>query len=89
MIDPGLIGKTALITGGAVRVGKAITLALAQAGANVVINYFSSADQAEETCAEASTFGVGALAVVPRRDRGHDLGVKASVSAVSLPVSGI
>ena len=32
-------GKTALITGGAHRVGKAITLALAQAGTNVVINY--------------------------------------------------
>ena len=33
-----LKGKTALVTGGGVRVGKAITLTLAQAGANVRSN---------------------------------------------------
>lgn len=58
-----LAGKTALITGGAVRVGKAITLALAQAGANVVINYNSSAEAANATAAEAEAFGVGALVI--------------------------
>jgi 3-oxoacyl-[acyl-carrier protein] reductase/pteridine reductase len=56
-------GKTALITGGAHRVGKAITLALAQAGANVVINYHNSAEAAESTVAEARALDVGALAV--------------------------
>jgi pteridine reductase len=57
-----IAGKTALITGGAHRVGKAITLALAQAGANVVVNYNRSARAAEETTA-AAALGVGALAV--------------------------
>ena len=56
-------GKTALITGGAHRVGKAITLALAGAGANVVVNYYRSASAAEETAAEARALGVGALSI--------------------------
>ena len=56
-------GKTALITGGAVRVGKAMTLALAAEGANVVVNYNSSAAAAEETAAEAQALSVGALAI--------------------------
>ncbi len=56
-------GKTALITGGAVRVGKAITLALAEAGTNVVINYNSSSTAADVTAAEATALGVEALAV--------------------------
>jgi 3-oxoacyl-[acyl-carrier protein] reductase/pteridine reductase len=58
-----LKGKTALVTGGAHRVGKAITLELARAGANVVINYYSSDAAARETVAEAEALGVGALAV--------------------------
>ena len=54
-------GKTALITGGAIRVGKAITLGLARAGANVVINYNGSASEAEKTAGEAKALGVEAL----------------------------
>jgi pteridine reductase len=60
-MDPN--GKTALVTGGAHRVGKAITLALAGAGANVVINYYASADAAGRTAAEARALGVQALPV--------------------------
>jgi NAD(P)-dependent dehydrogenase (short-subunit alcohol dehydrogenase family) len=56
-------GKTALVTGGAHRVGKAITMTLAEAGANVVVNYHSSDAAAQETVREARALGVGALAV--------------------------
>jgi NAD(P)-dependent dehydrogenase (short-subunit alcohol dehydrogenase family) len=55
-------GRTALVTGGAHRVGKAITLALAEAGANVIVNYHYSITAALETVTEARALGVGALA---------------------------
>lgn len=56
-------GKIAMVTGGAVRVGRALTLALARCGANVVVHYNRSAGPAEETAAEARTLGVQALPV--------------------------
>lgn len=55
--------KTALVTGGAHRVGKAIALELARAGANLVINYHSSDAAARETVGQAEALGVGASAV--------------------------
>ena len=58
-----LEGRTALVTGGAKRVGRGITLALAAAGANVVINYNRSADDALATAADAEALGVAALPV--------------------------
>ena len=71
-----LKGQTALITGGARRVGKAITLELARGGANVVINYRTNADEAARTAAEAAALGVEALPVQadvadPDQDRGY------------------
>ena len=56
-------GKVALVTGGAQRVGKAITLALAQAGADVVVNYHSSARAAVETVAAVEELGQSAIAL--------------------------
>ncbi len=54
-------GKVALITGGAHRVGKAITMELAQRGADVIINYNMSKDMALATAEEAEALGVRAL----------------------------
>lgn len=58
-----LEARVAVITGGAVRVGRAITLELARAGAHVVVNYHSSAEAAQQTVADARALGVEALAV--------------------------
>ena len=57
-----LQGKVALVTGGAIRVGKAISLELAHAGADIVVNYNSSAGPAEETVAEIQELGRRAIA---------------------------
>jgi NAD(P)-dependent dehydrogenase (short-subunit alcohol dehydrogenase family) len=56
-----LDGKVALVTGGATRVGRAISLALARCGADVVVNYNSSADEALRTQADIVALGRVAL----------------------------
>jgi NAD(P)-dependent dehydrogenase (short-subunit alcohol dehydrogenase family) len=73
--------RVALVTGGAHRVGKAITLALARAGASVVIHYNTSADAARATEAEAHALGVDALVV--QADLSQHAQVKAMVNAVA------
>ena len=57
------MAKTALITGGAKRLGRAMALHLASKGTNVVIHYSSSAEVAEETAEAARVFGVKAAVV--------------------------
>lgn len=56
-------GKTAFVTASARRIGRATSLALAAAGANVVINYRTSTDEAEAVAAEARALGVKAMTV--------------------------
>jgi pteridine reductase len=51
-------GTVALVTGGARRVGKAIALALAERGADIVVHYNSGAGEAEATAAELRAHGV-------------------------------
>jgi NAD(P)-dependent dehydrogenase (short-subunit alcohol dehydrogenase family) len=63
MSEPRLAGKAALVTGGAVRVGRAIALALAGAGADVAVHHFSSGARAEETVGAIRALGRRALAI--------------------------
>jgi NAD(P)-dependent dehydrogenase (short-subunit alcohol dehydrogenase family) len=53
-----LPGKTILITGSARRVGKALALAAAQAGMNVIIHHAHSPDEAAATRREIQALGV-------------------------------
>lgn len=55
--------KTALITGGAQRIGRAIALSLAETGWNIVLQYNHSADEAEKTVAELKAHGCNAAAI--------------------------
>jgi NAD(P)-dependent dehydrogenase (short-subunit alcohol dehydrogenase family) len=56
-------GKTALVTGSAIRVGREICLELARRGANIVVNYRSSSGPAAELVDELRSMGVDGLAV--------------------------
>jgi 3-oxoacyl-[acyl-carrier protein] reductase len=58
-----LIGKRALVMGGASGIGKASSLALAQAGADVVFTYWSSGDEAREVVAQIEGMGRRAKAI--------------------------
>ncbi|HPT96716.1 MAG TPA: 3-oxoacyl-ACP reductase family protein [Armatimonadota bacterium] len=57
-----LKGKVALVTGGAVRVGRAISLALSEAGASVAVNYHHSEEAAREVVALITARGGNAEA---------------------------
>jgi len=58
-----LSGKSALVTGGARRIGRAIALALARAGADVATTYRTSQADAAQTVGELSALGVRAAAI--------------------------
>jgi len=58
-----LQGKTALVTGGGIRLGKAFSLALAKEGVNIIVHYNSSQKPAEETAEEIRSLGVKAVTI--------------------------
>ncbi len=69
-----LSGKSAIVTGSAVGVGRATALELARRGANVVVNYSRSEQEARETVAEVERLGARALLV--RADVSQDREVR-------------
>jgi pteridine reductase len=56
-------GRAALVTGGARRVGRALALALARAGADVAVHYHRSGEAAAATVAEIQALGRRAVAL--------------------------
>lgn len=57
------IQRTAIVTGASRGIGRAICVALASAGINVVVNYVGSAQEAEQTLALCKEKGANAIAV--------------------------
>jgi glucose 1-dehydrogenase len=57
-----LLGQKALVTGASSGIGRAVAIALGRAGADVLVNYSSSPDAAQETVHEIRSSGVKALA---------------------------
>ncbi len=71
-----LDGRVALVTGGSRGIGKAIAVALAEAGANVALSYRSRAEEAEEVVRTIQVSGRHAVALQA------DVGSPASIEAL-------
>jgi 3-oxoacyl-[acyl-carrier protein] reductase/pteridine reductase len=79
-MDKLLKGKTALVTGAAKRIGRAIALALAERGASTAITYLASQRDAEKTVRALAAYDVDALAV--RCDLRDSESIQQTMSAV-------
>jgi len=75
---PPLTGKSALITGGARRIGREIALTLARAGADVAITYRNSETEANQTSTDIAALGVRSTAI--QCDVRNELSVRHAVS---------
>ncbi len=87
IMDLGLKGKTALITGAASGVGREIALTLAAEGAAVALNYRSSADEAQALASEIKAKGGNAKAY--QADVADFAAVKAMTDAVVKDFGGL
>ena len=63
MADNPFAGKVAVVTGGSRGIGRACVLKFAQLGADVVVNYSRSSEDAEATARDAAEFGGRGLAM--------------------------
>lgn len=64
-----LAGHVAIVTGGAVRIGRAIALGLAEAGADVCIHCGNSVAEAEEVCRKIQ--GLGRQSAIVQAELSH------------------
>src|SRR5665811_1098987 len=82
-----LSGRTLLVTGAAKRLGRAIALAAAQAGADVAITYRNSAREARSVVGKLAEQGVHGLAVCC--DITDEKSVREMVKEVAAELGGI
>lgn len=83
-----LKGQVALVTGGSRGIGRAIALALAEAGASVAVNYLTSEDRAKEVVRAIEVRGRQAiLCQADVSDYGAVVGMRERVAAQLGPVA--
>jgi len=77
-----LDGKVALVTGASRGIGRAIAIALAQAGADVAVNFVSREAEARKVCSEIQSLGRRSLAIKA------DVSVSSEVSTMVAQAEG-
>ncbi len=63
MLQSSLTGRVALVTGAAKRIGRSVALRLAREGADVVVNYRNSKNEADEVVAQIAAMGRRAVSI--------------------------
>ena len=63
MADVDLSGKTAIVTGSSVGIGRYTAIAMGRAGAKVLVNYYSHAEEADEVVQAIRDVGAEAIAI--------------------------
>jgi NAD(P)-dependent dehydrogenase (short-subunit alcohol dehydrogenase family) len=82
-----LSGKAVLVTGGARRLGRAIALGLAEAGADVAITFRNSVREAQHTVMDVGSFGGRAVAL--RCDITDEKSVKSAIKETVKELGGV
>jgi 3-oxoacyl-[acyl-carrier protein] reductase len=82
-----LTGKVALVTGGSRGIGRAISLKLAELGADVAVNYQGRADAAQEVVAQIE--GMGRKAIAVQADVRHPDAAEAMIKKVVEELGGL
>lgn len=83
------IPRAALVTGGAKRLGRAMALALAEAGFDVAVHYGGSVREAEATAAEIGALGRRAVTLRADLAREAEMGGLAGAAAAALGPIGV
>jgi len=86
-VNRALTGKSAVVTGAAKRIGRAIALALAEQGANVAITYLESQPEAEQTVRDLAAHDVDAFAA--RCDLTDPEAIRQAVATIADNFTGI
>ena len=86
--DPAM-PKTALVTGGAQRIGRELCLALARAGFDVAVHFRHSQVEAAQLVRELQSFGVRACAVQADLSNAASVGQLIAQASASLGVIGV
>lgn len=82
-----LQGKVALVTGASRGIGAAVSVALAKAGIDVVVNYRARRHEAEKVCSDIRDLGRRVLAV--EADVSHSAAVKKMISRVEGEIGAV